>query len=132
MSMHCRSILGPFSIHEHFWGMEIILSPLCASLTGALAKNHGYSLRMSRSADGKKRCFAVRHPEHVEPNGHWLFILDCAQMAHTHFFADDIVVPLAEIKDALAEAGIGSFEWFGNYGSLNAKDVLLLKKMNNL
>ena len=81
--------------------MEIILSNLCDSLTGTLNKNHGYSIRQSK--DG--RFYGKRHSKgHVPPDGHWRFIVDCAQMAQSTLFISDVKVSREELKKALEEA----------------------------
>ena len=83
--------------------MEIILSNLCDSLTGTLNKNHGYSIRQSK--DG--RFYGKRHSKgHVPPDGHWRFIVDCAQMAQSTLFISDIRVSPQELSEALSEAGL--------------------------
>ena len=85
--------------------MEIILSNLCESLTGTLNKNHGYSIRQSK--DG--RFYGKRHSKgHVPPDGHWRFIVDCAQMAQSTLFISDIRVSPQELSEALSEAGLPS------------------------
>ena len=81
--------------------MEIILSNLCDSLTGTLNKNHGYSIRQSK--DG--RFYGKRHSKgHVPPDGHWRFIVDCAQMAQSTLFITDVKVSQKELAQALEEA----------------------------
>ena len=86
--------------------MEIILSNLCESLTGTLNKNHGYSIRQSK--DG--RFYGKRHSKgHVPPDGHWRFIVDCAQMAQSTLFISDIRVSPQELSEALSEAGLAPF-----------------------
>ena len=112
--------------------MEIILSPICASFTGSLGKGYGYAIRMYHSRDGKKHFYSVRYSRDVPPNGHWLFIVACAELALAHVFFDDIHLPMNELKDALAEAGINQFLWYEKCKFLKAKDILTLKRINHL
>ncbi len=80
--------------------MEIILSPRCKSFTGTISRYHGYAIRRSG-----KRFFSYRTPgKHAKPDGHWKFIVSCAELARNGFMLADIQVNGYELKAALTEA----------------------------
>ena len=112
--------------------MVIILSPICSSFAGNLSKHYGYAIRMRCSQDGRKHFYSVRRSCNVPPDGHWRFIVACAELAQSHIFFDNIDVPMNELKDALAEYGVDSFLWYKRSKHLNAKDILNIKRTNNL
>ena len=80
--------------------MEIILSNLCESFTGSLNKKHGYSIRRV----GKKFFGQRKTKGAVPPEGHWRFIVDCAEIAKCGLYFTDIRVPCKELESALLEA----------------------------
>ena len=80
--------------------MEIILSKQCESLTGSLGQGFGYFI-VRRG----KRFFSQRSRHSVPPDGHWRFILTCAQLAQNKLHIVDIRVSGKEIKAAISEAG---------------------------
>ena len=80
--------------------MQIILSPLCASLTGTLDKTHGYAIRRY-----KHGFFSVRTPRpNIPADGHWRFILACAELAQMGLHLSGIRISGDELLDALSEA----------------------------
>ena len=79
--------------------MEIILSERCKSLTGNLGSGFGYFIVMR-----KGRFYSVRSKHSVPPDGHWRFILACAQLAQNGLHIADIKVSREEVKNALYEA----------------------------
>ena len=79
--------------------MEIILSKQCESLTGAISTDLGYFL-----VNRKGRFFSQRSRHSVPPDGHWRFILCCANLAQTRLYLTDIRVKRDELSDALYEA----------------------------
>ena len=79
--------------------MEIILSKQCESLTGAISTDLGYFL-----VNRKGRFFSQRSRHSVPPDGHWRFILTCANLAQPRLYLTDIRVPAWELADALHEA----------------------------
>ena len=80
--------------------MEIILSQHCESLTGTLGRGFGYYIRSTK----KGRYFGQRSKHSVPPDGHWRFIVTCAQMAHSKLHIADIKVGWLELESALYEA----------------------------
>ena len=80
--------------------MRIILSNHCESLTGLLDPKLGYYI--GRRKNG---FYAVRNSKgSVPPDGHWRFILTCAQLAQNKLHIADIKVSREEVKKALYEA----------------------------
>ena len=80
--------------------MQIILSPNCKSFTGTISREHGYYIRSTKNG----RFFAQRSKHSVPPDGHWKFIVACAEMANSGFIIADIKVKWDEVRDALREA----------------------------
>ena len=82
--------------------MEIILSKQCESLTGSLDRRMGYYIRRSRAG----RFYSQRSKHGTVPcDGHWRFILTCAQLAQNKLHIADISVDGLELRLALWEAG---------------------------
>jgi len=80
--------------------MEIILSKQCESLTGSLGRGFGYHIQRR-----KKGFFAKRDAKGaIPPDGHWRFIVLCAEMAQAKLHISDIRVSGYELKAALYEA----------------------------
>lgn len=108
--------------------MQIILSPLCASLTGTLDKTHGYAIRRY-----KHGFFSVRTPRpDIPADGHWRFILACAELAQMGLHLSGIKVCAQEVHDALYEAGhfIAArrvLKYLQPTALMSAKDILNLK-----
>ena len=105
--------------------MEIILSPRCKSFTGTISRYHGYAIRRNGN-----RFFSQRCPgKNVPPDGHWKFILSCAELAKQGFMLTDIRVTAGELDDALAEATKGTLQtpWAPRDAVVNAAQVLTLK-----
>lgn len=81
--------------------MKVILSELCYSLSGSLGRGYGYYLQ--QTANG---CTSHRNTKgFVPPDGHWRFIVLCAEMATGGFPIADIRVSGADLYEALEEAG---------------------------
>ncbi len=81
--------------------MEIILTEQCESLTGSLGRGFGYFI-----VNRKGRFYGVRSKHSVPPDGHWRFILTCADIARNKLHISDIKVAAWELADALHEASI--------------------------
>ena len=82
--------------------MEVILSRLCKSFTGTISKRHGYAVRQR-----EERYYGVRNNRgYVPPEGHLMFIYDCAGIAEEGLLFSDIRVTGAELIEAAEEAGI--------------------------
>ena len=82
--------------------MEIFLSPNCKSITGSLGSGYGYYIRSTK----KGRFFSQRSKHTVPPDGHWRFIVACAELAQSGFMVADIKVSYVEFSDAVREAGM--------------------------
>ena len=109
--------------------MEIILSPRCKSFTGTISRYHGYAVRQSG-----KRFFSYRTPgKHAKPDGHWQFIVSCAEMAQLNLHIADIRVSRNELIEAVEEAGWCLSRFMENLRpTLNAKDILTFKQTAGL
>ena len=80
--------------------MKIILSQQCESLTGLLDPQLGYYI-----AHRKNGFCSVRNAKnYVPPDGHWRFIVLCAQLAQSKLHIADILVLASELRNALYEA----------------------------
>ena len=81
--------------------MEIILTEQCKSLTGSLGRGFGYCIQRR-----KDRFFGVRNTKgDIPPDGHWRFIIACAEMAMQKLHIVDILITARELREAINEAG---------------------------
>ena len=105
--------------------MEVILSQRCKSLTGSIDVGMGYFI-----AKRGGRFYSVRSAHSVPPDGHWRFIVSCAELAKQGFMLTDIKVPRDELGKALREARIPYLNILlaPPKKVFNASDVLLLKE----
>lgn len=96
--------------------MEIILSERCKSLTGNLGRGFGYHIQRRKNG-----YFAKRNSKgEVPPDGHWRFILACAELAKIGLHIADILVSAKELRLALDEAHL----FYGDR-LVKAKDKLI-------
>ena len=102
--------------------MEIILSKQCESLTGSLGRGFGYFI-----VHRGKRFFSQRSRHSVPPEGHWRFILTCAQLAQNKLHIADIRVSREELKQAMYEARIFIAMQHLRKDLYDARDILNLK-----
>jgi hypothetical protein len=79
--------------------MKVILSQQCESLTGTLGRGYGYFI-VKRG----KSFYSQRSRHYVPEDGHWRFIVLCAQLAQNKLHIADIKVSREEVKKALYEA----------------------------
>ena len=79
--------------------MRIILSEQCESLTGMLDSRLGYFI-VKRG----KSFYSQRSRHYVPEDGHWRFIVLCAELAQNKLHIADIRVDREEVKKALYEA----------------------------
>ena len=102
--------------------MKIILSSNCESFTGSLGRGFGYFI-----VRRKNGFFSVRSRHSVPPDGHWNFIVACAEIARMGLHFSDIKASRVEVSDALKEAQ--KFIALQNLrkDSYNARDILNLK-----
>ena len=110
--------------------MQIILSIHCRALTGAINGKYGYAVQKRKSG-----FYGVRNSRgHVPPNGHWRFILACAQLAQNGLYVANIKLHWQELYDALYEAyhfvAADHVGWNGRNAvklTYNAQDIINLK-----
>ena len=110
--------------------MKLILSENCLSLVGMLNTSLGYHIEHRKNG-----FFAKRNSKgYVPPDGHWRFIVLCAELAHMGLHIQDIKVDWLELQSALFEAKCftASEQVRRNYADKNkttydARDILNLK-----
>ena len=110
--------------------MKAILSNQCLSLTGMLERGLGYHLEHRKNGFFSKR----NQRGFVPPDGHWRFIVLCAELAQNGLHISDIEVHWMELSDALYEARhfvanqhIRANGVQGVKLTYNARDILNLK-----
>lgn len=105
--------------------MEVILSKQCLTLAGMLQRGLGYCLQQQ-----KGRFFAKRNSKgYVPPDGHWRFIVLCAEMARNGLYITDVRVSGGEMAGALLEAGLHTCAALAiSKNTYNAEEVLAFKK----
>ena len=80
--------------------MKLYLTKQCESLTGSLGRGYGYAVQKRKSG-----FYGVRNTRgYVPPDGHWRFIVACAQLANAKLHVTDIELHWTELYDALYEA----------------------------
>ena len=80
--------------------MKLILTNNCLSLTGSLNKSYGYAVQRRKSG-----FYGVRNTRgYVPPDGHWRFIVKCAELAQSKVYVADIELHWMELSDALYTA----------------------------
>ena len=110
--------------------MKAILSSQCIALTGMLERGLGYHL-----VQRKNGFFARRDSKGlVPPDGHWRFIVLCAELAQNGLHIADIEIGWLELQTALYEARhfVASEHVRRNYAdkakvTYDARDILNLK-----
>ena len=114
--------------------MKAILSNQCIALTGILERGLGYSLQRRKSG-----FYSQRSKHSVPPDGHWRFIVLCAELAQNKLHIADIEVHWLELQTALYEAGhiIAGLQVSKNgreavKTTYNAHDILNLKTLFSL
>ena len=108
--------------------MELFLAPQCNSLTGSLGAKCGYAVQCQNN-----RFFAKRNSKgQVPPDGHWRFIIACANLTKAKIYITDLDLPAAELQDALEEASICYAPWNLSAQKIyHAHDILsLAEKLN--
>ena len=103
--------------------MKIILSQQCESLTGSLGKGFGYHIEHR-----KHGFYAIRDAKGIiPPDGHWRFIVTCAELAQNKLHITDIRVTRDELKTALYEARCFIAMQNLRLDTYSARDILNLK-----
>ena len=103
--------------------MKIILSRQCESLTGMLNSSLGYHIEHRKNGFFSKR----NQRGIVPPEGHWRFIVTCAQLAQNKLHIADIRVSREELKQAMYEARIFIAMQHLRKDLYDARDILNLK-----
>ena len=103
--------------------MKIILSKQCESLTGMLNSSLGYHIEHRKNGFFSKR----NQRGIVPPEGHWRFILTCAQLAQNKLHIADIRVSREELKQAMYEARIFIAMQHLRKDLYDARDIINLK-----
>lgn len=80
--------------------MKIILTEQCESFTGSLGRGFGYHIQRRKNG-----FFAKRNTKgDVPQDGHWRFIVACAEQARMKLHIADIKVNWMEVQSALYDA----------------------------
>lgn len=104
--------------------MKVILSQQCLSLVGTLERGLGYHIEHRKNGFFSKR----NQRGHIPSDGHWRFIVLCAEMAQNGLYIKDVRVSGYELKAALNEAAfIASALRVDVDNEFNAAEVLQLK-----
>ena len=110
--------------------MKVILSKQCKALTGSLGRGFGYHIQRRKNG-----FFAVHNSKGiVPPDGHWRFIVTCAELAHNGLHISDIKIHWLDLQSALygAKHFVASEQVRRNYAdkckaNYNARDIINLK-----
>lgn len=109
--------------------MEVILSKMCLSLSGCLGRGYGYFI-----VKRKERFYSQRSKHSVPPDGHWRFIVLCAELAKNGLHITDINISWFELQSALKEAHhfiaaqvVHDNYWKKDITTYNATDIINLK-----
>lgn len=110
--------------------MQIFLSKQCESLTGSLGSGFGYHIEHRKNGFFGKRSQRAQVP----PDGHWRFILACADIAKRKLHVTDIEISWMELQSALVEAHrfvaaqmVHNNYWGKGKSTYNAEDIINLK-----
>ena len=95
---------------------------MCLSLVGMLKPELGYYLRKKGNS-----FFSQRSAQGAPPNGHWRFIVLCAEMAKNGLYIKDIEVSRKELRSALREARLFIAARQLKLETYHARDILNLK-----
>ena len=116
--------------------MKIFLSEQCKSITGSIGRGFGYTIVKRGKGFFSQRC---NHKVNVPPDGHWRFILTCAQLAQSKLHIADIKVDWFELQTALLEAKhfVAADQVERNYTRIgkttyDARDILNLRTLFGL
>ena len=102
--------------------MRIILSEQCESLTGTLGRGYGYFIVK------RGKAFYSQRSRHVVPeDGHWRFIVLCAELAQNKLYIADVTVQQKELAQALWEAHHFNAARNLRLPIYDARDILNLK-----
>ena len=95
---------------------------MCTALVGMLKPELGYFI-----VQRGDNFYSVRSKHGVPPDGHWRFIVLCAELAQNGLHISDICVPRKELNAALREAHHFVAASHLKLSEYSARDVLNLK-----
>ena len=95
---------------------------MCTALAGMLNPELGYFITQRPQG-----FFSQRSKHGAPPDGHWRFIVLCAELAQNGLYISDICVPRKELRSALREARLFVAANHLKLNIYNARDVLNLK-----
>ena len=104
--------------------MRIVLTEKCKSLKGSLGRGFGYVIVKRKNGFFSQRC---NHKVDVPPDGHWRFIVQCAELAQIGLHIKDIKVQAWELAYALNEARHYIAARSVKMPFYNARDIINLK-----
>jgi len=109
--------------------MKLITSSNVRIISGKIDSYTGYYLQARINLrTGKVAIYSYRKRGYVPRDGHWRFILICAEMAYIGLYATDIRVDDKELYWALYEAGHFVAAQNIRYGKIyHARDIINLK-----
>ncbi len=96
---------------------------MCESLTGTLERGLGYHIERRKNGFFSKRNQRGDAPH----DGHWRFIVLCAELAQNHLYISDIRVEREELKQAMYEARIFIAMQHLRKDTYDARDIINLK-----
>jgi len=103
--------------------MKLFMSQQCESLTGSLGSGFGYHIEHRKNGFFSKR----NQRGIIPPDGHWRFIVLCAELAQNRLHITDIRVSRDELKTALYEARCFIAMQNLRLDTYSARDILNLK-----
>jgi len=103
--------------------MKLFMSQQCESLTGSLGSGFGYHIERRKNGFFSKR----NQRGIIPPDGHWRFIVLCAELAQNRLHITDIRVSRDELKTALYEARCFIAMQNLRLDTYSARDILNLK-----
>ena len=95
---------------------------MCTALVGMLKPELGYFI-----VQRGNNFYSVRSKHGAPPDGHWRFIVLCAELAQNGLHISDIQVSRVELLNALSEAGGYIAMQNLRLDTYNARDILNLK-----
>ena len=95
---------------------------MCTALAGMLNPELGYFITQRPQG-----FFSQRSAHGAPPDGHWRFIVLCAEMAQNHLYISDIQVSRKELRSALREARQFVAARQLKLETYHARDILNLK-----
>ena len=97
---------------------------MCVSLAGMLNPELGYFI-----VPRKGNFYSVRSKHDAPPDGHWRFIVLCAELAQNKLYISDIHVPNTELQGALLEANhfVAANSVYRDKPFYRARDIINLK-----